>query len=34
MELFYSPRKMGILLNIDKNLKRDEVAEEEQGQSE
>jgi hypothetical protein len=34
MGLFYSPRQMGILLSLDKNLKRDEVAEEEQDQSE
>jgi hypothetical protein len=34
MEIFYSPRKMGTLLNIDKNLRREKVAEEEQDQSE
>jgi len=34
MRLLYSPRQMGILLDIDKNSKRDEVAEEEQDQSE
>jgi hypothetical protein len=34
MELFYSPRKMGTLLSTDKNLRRDEVVEEEQNQSE
>jgi len=34
MGLFYTPRQMRILLDIDKNSKRDEIAEEEQDQSE